>query len=211
MPSVGDYIQFKDFQTMTNVPGEILNVYTMEVITMTTPNAFQNIFEAVGASFYDVFMDAALDMQSSSVQHVRLEMNNLSDFETDFAIYTPELAIPGHYGNAPSTSSLAWSFQLVRTTRVTRHGSKRLAGVPEAAIENNIPNLDIRGTAVLVEEDWTGDIVFNSGVDAFMTCRLVIPKTPAISGELPTVFNPVNSVVFRGCGTQNTRKNLRAS
>lgn len=209
--NVGDVLQWKDFQTMTGLSGEVLNVFYFEILSMTTPQPIVNVTDALATFWYDTFLAPVLAMQSNQVIHTRSEVNNLNAFTTDFGTVIPAEPVAGSFAGEYLAPSTAWSFQLVRTTRETRNGSKRIAGVPEGLGTNNIPS----GAARLLADDvrlmWeTIPTVDLNEVDT-MVLRMVIPKTPVTPGALPTVFNPVSAVVFRGLGSQNSRKELRPS
>jgi len=101
----------------------------------------------------------------------------------------------------------AWSFLMQRFNRLTFHGHKRFAGVPEALQDDGIPV----STAVTLAVD----------VSAALSATLTIGShtySPCIysryfQGELrPTpVVNPIVDAVFKGISTQNTRKFGRGS
>lgn len=193
---------------MTNILGDILNVYYFEVLSITTPVPLANITEDLETWFYTQFLPPILAIQSSAVTHARCEIDNLSAFETDFAIVTPDSPVVGTNAGPYLSAATAFSFQLVRLFRTTRHGSKRIAGVPESMVDNNlaIPGAATLLAAVATELQDTQVVEF--GTSDSMTLRPVIAKTPTPPATLPTVFNPVTDATFRGVGSQNTRKQL---
>ena len=209
MPVVGDYLRFKDFQSLTNIAGDILNVYYFEVLAITTPTALSLIADDVGVSWFEDFLTNILVIQSNTLTHTRLEVDNVTNFEGDFMVYTPDFPVAGTNLGPYLASSTAWSFQLTRSTRATRHGSKRIAGVPESAVDNNQAAAGILSALSSVETRLRAEyqIEYNSGAD-LMTLAPVIAKTPVAPATLPTVFNPVSGAVYRGVGSQNSRKQL---
>jgi len=208
MPVAGDLLQVKSFQTLTNVPGDILNVYWFRVVSMSTPQSLVNIVDDLTAWWFETFIAPMLAMQSNQVVYQRMEISNADNFEDEFAICTPDFPVAGVFPGEYLAPSTAWSFKLVRTTRLTRNGSKRLAGVPEGLATNNLPSSSARVLADDVRLMWEGQIDVPWGAeDDIMALQMVIPQTnPA--GGLPIAYNPVSGVVFRGLGSQNSRKYL---
>lgn len=208
MAAVGNHLQMIAEQALAGISKPALNVWYFEILTMTAPQPLANIATFLSVWYEDYFVLPILNMQSSACTHVQLTFNNLENFETDFAVIplenTPTGAVIGDF----AASSQAWSFKLVRSTRVTRNGSKRIPGVPDTYVTNNAPTTQAM-TAATEVVDMLNDLPpVDLGPGGTMGLGLVIPKTPIAPATLPTVFNNVANVQFRGNGTQTSRKQL---
>lgn len=196
---------------MVGTTRECLNVFYFEVVTMTLPQALSAIVDDITTWYFETFLAPTLAMQSNQLEHLRLEVNNLMDFEGDYCLCVPDAPVAGSNAGEYLAPSTAWSFKLNRGSRLTRNGSKRLAAVPEGLGANNIPSSSARILAADVGAMWEGTIVVPWGAESdHMDLSMRIPKTPTV-GTLPTVFNTVTTVEFRGMGTQSSRKQLRPS
>lgn len=208
MVASGDHIQLKAFQTLANVSGDVLNVFWFEVSSITSPQPLVSIAPYLKTWFQGDFIPPITAMQTAGVQYTRIEVSSVENFETDFAIIDLDSTCKGQVVGEFSSSAAAWSFQLNRTTRVTRNGSKRFAGVPEEQVQNNLPS----STALLYAEE-VQVVLYDVppiplGMAGEMSLLHVIPKTPTPPATLPSTFNRVSGVSFRGVGSQNTRKQL---
>jgi hypothetical protein len=206
----GDILQIKDVQSMVGIEGEVLNVFYFSVGNLTTAPSLNDIAESFAIDFAEVLITAITPLQSNQLSHVRLDVNNLMEYETDFFSWTYETVYLGGQASGFSSSASAYSIQLTRTNRTTRHGSKRIAGVAEALVENNV----ITPTGLALMATTTGVLggpifVDFGGVDT-VELTPVILKSPVLTTAAPTVINPVQSATYRGIGSQNTRKQLLA-
>lgn len=207
MVQIGDVIRVKDFQTLGNISGDILNVYYFEVTAITGSIPLASITDELVQWWFGDFLDPVLPLQTSNLRHTRAEIDNVMAFETDFAIVTPEDTVSGSVIGPYNASSTAWSFQMLRQLRTTRHGSKRLAGVPEAYVEDNVPTNAVTALSTAFIDGFVNvpQILTSAGAISLIS---VIAGTPIPPATLPTVFNPVVGGVFRGVGSQNSRKQL---
>jgi len=104
----------------------------------------------------------------------------------------------------------AWAFRYNRSLTTTRHGQKRIAGIPETW-----QNLGIAATAQLDELAAVADVLERDITDAdgFAAGEILRPViySKFLNGELrdTPVINPVSSVAFVRISTQNTRKVYR--
>lgn len=209
MASVGDVIRFIDYQSMANIEGDVLNVYYFKILATTIPNALSNLIEDIGNAWFTTYLADITPLQSSSIAHTRLQVDNMMDFAEDFAVYVPETALVGEAISPFSSATSAWSFQLVRQFRTTRNGSKRICGVPESQVDNNVPVVGLAGTIAAAETRLGSEWIMDwSDGESSTTFAPVIAKTPVAPATLPTVFNPVTAALFRGVGSQNSRKQL---
>lgn len=208
MVSTGDHIRLLDKQTSTNVEGSILNAYWFEVTSITAPEPLANIREQLEDYWTTLFLPRITALQSNAVKHTGVQFDNADHPETDFVDIAFDLPIAGSVSQNFNNSASAWSILYVRSTRVTRHGHKRIGGVPNNAFDNG----EVTGSYVtplsqllaLLEAPPTIDL----DTAGTMSIVPVIPKSASYVGGWPTIYNNVQSVQFRGAGTQNTRKNL---
>lgn len=208
MASVGDHIRIKDFQAMTNVSGDVLNVYFFEIVAMTASKPLSLMGDELGEFWYEEFLTPILGIQTVSVAHTRLEIDNMENFLTDSVIVVPDSPVLGSVGDNYAASSTAASFQLVRQNRTTRHGSKRIAGVPDTAVTNNVVVAGGEPTFIAAGEQMAAGFTFDIGVGETMSIVPVIAKTPVAPATLPTAYNNVIEGLFRGIGSQTSRKQL---
>lgn len=209
MAQNGDVLQVKCFQRLTGIEGELLNVFYYQVGSLTSTVSLADNAEDIALSYADVWISLMTVIQSVGVQHIRLEMNNLMDYEGDYLSWSYETPIAGAVAGEYLSSAVAWSFQLVRATRTTRHGSKRIAGVPETYVSNNVA---VAGTVTTQLNSFAAQLaqplfVEYGGLDG-MELTPVILKSPVLTTAAPTVINRVASGAYRGVGTQNSRKQL---
>lgn len=204
----GDVLQIKDFQTLTNIEGDILNVFYYQVAGLGSTVALGPKAAEFSNSWADIVTSALQVVQVSQLAHTRLDVNNLMSYDTDFFSYTYPSALVGNVSGGYSASSVAWSFQLVRTLRTTRHGSKRIAGVPESQVDNNIANSLIVPSLTTITGVFGGHLFIElAGYPDFELIPVIL-KSPVLTATPPTVINPVASCAYRGVGSQNTRKQL---
>lgn len=195
---------------MANIAGEILNVYHYRVRTVSAPTLISDDPEGWAQAFSDSVMDACRDIQTNGVNHVRIDINNLMAYATDFTSLTYVSPLPGLVAQEYTSAATAWSYQLIRTTRVTRHGHKRIAGVPESWVNNNVL---LPANAALVNgfsANLQSPIVMTVDGTVLVQLDPVIIRKGATVGVPPTAVNLVSDAAYRGIGSQNTRKQLLA-
>lgn len=208
MAVIGDVIRFTDKQTIIGVDGDIINTYYYRIAAIIGSTPLAVMLGAIEDWFYGEFLTPILEVQASTLAHQSLVVENMMDWETEFATVFPDTPAVGIVPAEFTSSAAAWSFQYVRETRITRHGSKRIAAVPETLVANNkaipaaIPYLE--DVEVTMFQGWT---LTNGDGDSWNIVP-VIAKTPVPPATLPTIFNPVLTVDYKGVGSQNTRKRL---
>lgn len=207
MAEIGDIIEIKDFQTLDNIEGDILNVFHFEVTAIEGTPVINNMEEAFVEAWYGSWLTPALAMQSENCYHVRIEVNNLMNYNTEFGVFLPDGTARGGVASEYLAPSTAWSFQQTRLFRTTRNGSKRVAGVPESLVTANTPTSGALTLAAAVATRWADELVVNNEIPS-ISMRPVIIRKPLLVTTPPSVINPVQSVVFRGVGSQNSRKQL---
>lgn len=108
-------------------------------------------------------------------------------------------------------SYIAYSVRQIRTTKITRHGSKRFAGVPEYIVVGNgvVPSATWEGLTEFCSEPWQKVEGFN--VVWEFNHVIVGRQLQTVNGKktyvlVPGIQNAVQGADFRGITTQNTRK-----
>lgn len=204
----GDYIQVIDKQTLTNISGSVLNVYYFEVLSVSGTPIINNMKEDFITWWTDWMFATLLPLQCVSAVHRGLTINNLNAYQTEFLDFDYDTPITGSVSDNFSSPTTAWSFQLARLFRTTRNGSKRIAGVPDTMVSDNVP-VGNGPTAIANHiANMALGLPIADGTANEVAVRMVIPKSPIPPATLPTVFNPVASWIFRGIGSQNSRKQL---
>lgn len=128
---VGDILSLEDRQLFL---GEtMVNVYYYQVVSFEA----NVMLDDIAAEWQAVKMNTIQAVQSGAVEHTRLVLRNLTN-----GVDIEELPLTGEIGAVGGDaypSLVALSIRLVRATAVTRHGSKRIGGLPEANFNGNAP------------------------------------------------------------------------
>lgn len=208
MVATGNHIRIKDFQTMDNIEGDILNVYFFEVLALTIGTPLSDMATELGNWWANTFLTDILAIQCTTVHHTRIEVDCMENFVADSAIIPFSPFVSGNVGGDYMSSAVSVSFQLIRDNRTTRHGRKAIAGASDTFGVNNVATpaalLLFTEVAENLQDAWSIDV----GPGGTMLLSPVIAKTPVPPATLPTIYNGVVGAQYRGFGTQNTRKQL---
>lgn len=198
--AINDILQIKMF---TDYLGEqCLNVFHYRLDSFEPLVGYIDILN----QFVTLYDNSVHPVQLASAVIDTCEITNLTN-GVDIAnkLYNGAGDVSGN--NMPSFT--AWGFQLYRTNRITRHGWKRIVGVPEEwTIGNNADptRLAALGTAASM----LGSPVIKSGtLDEDFTMTPVIVGRTRVAGKYEldlTKINPVQSAAYIRLTTQNTRK-----
>jgi len=188
--SVGDIYRLKHTQELAGQ--QVINVYFYEHA------AGSGGAEDLNVAFILDVLPAVRDIQAQSLIHVSLEAENVDDL-VDYALHS-FTGVNGLQAGEYLASFVAWSFIQNRTSKATRHGHKRVAGVVEGAVTNGIATagqitvLNAYAEAVGSDiEDATGN-----------TFSPVIVRNP--DDEPTRIVNPVSSAAYQRLTTQSSRK-----
>lgn len=200
--SVGDVLQITDTQVFL---GEsMLNVYFYEVMVATdVPD-----YSTVRIAFEDLIIEGMIPFQSAFCEHVRVTIKNLTN-GLDIAEFPVEF--DGAVSGEASQSFVSLSCRLVRSTALTRHGSKRIGGLSEGllngnglatgAIESIQPFVDKLALPIEVDSEVFGQFEARPVIVG----RFLQGESNA--GELDlSKINPVASAQFIRLTTQATRR-----
>lgn len=196
--ATGDLLQIVDNQTYLGE--DLMNVYYYR--WFSAPALDNVVYDDLLDDFKEVVVNKVIAVQVEQLEHTTLEIKNLSN-GIDFRVLTLELTgdIPAA-DDALLPSYQAMTFQLIRDSLVTRNGSKRYAGVIESAVEGNeFVGYD---SAIAAIETALSDKLHTGIIE---TCAPIIvkrPFTPPVGSSYE--YSSVSAALFKGLGTQNTRK-----
>lgn len=197
MADGNDIIRITDRQTLLGQV--VLNVYFYQL--QDTGTFGDGYLDDIAAHFVEAVITPVTALQINVLEHTELFLENLTNgldiltYDTDFPI---EGSVSGEDVMPPFVS---YGFQLIRESRATRNGYKRFAGVPENMVDSGV----YVGSPTLISDVETGlaaDIV--SGLATL--CHPVIVRHPIDVPLISPVFSNVGASLFRGIGSQNTRK-----
>jgi len=205
--NVGDVLQLIDQQTFLGQ--QLLNVYFYEVAE-SDPDV---TLEMIAQQFELDVIPLVKMMQSEVLMHTSILISNLTN---GIDIWEEPVNVAGYDDtNDPLASFYSFGFRLVRSTALTRHGSKRIGGVTEGMVDGNtlaslyvtvVNDLGAQLAEPLVAEGTTADFVVNPVIVGRF------PSTSSTPGALDlSKINPVASAQFIRVTTQTTRRAGRGS
>jgi len=161
-------------------------------------------------TFFSGYWDIIRGIQATTLVYNSVLFENLNDWETEFKEYIPDVTLTGGVTSASMPTFNSFSFELLRTTRATRNGSKRIGCIPEAWITGNELTNTGGITAVNLAAATLGlGWAFTASGGAEIASFAPVITNKPIGHTPPTIINPVSDAAYRGIGTQNTRKKGR--
>lgn len=203
----GDIIRITDVQQVTGYTDPILNVFYYRVFTLTASVELPVYAQELAEAFYLSVLQHIVPIQSSSLSHVRLDFMNMS-FQQEIASHAWDIPYVGLDGGPFAPANVSYSFRLVRYNRLTRNGRKSISGVPVDAITSGRTLTPVYVGAVSACATALGSSIAVEGETTDATLTPIIVRVPPNPGTAPTVTNPITMAVYRGFGTQNSRKAL---
>lgn len=201
--STGHILRFTMFQRLSGQ--QVLNVdYRRYVDVGGSGNTYQELWDE-----YALRMSNDIGpVQATALQYERLLIENMSNgIEFLDAAYVDT----GLNASPTLPSSVAIGVKQLRETKVTRNGSKRIAGVPEGQVSGNDVSFSA-GVIAAVEAFYGAAMLIGDGTavnDALLE-PVIVGRTLDGSGVYQidlSKINPVVGAVFRTTvSTQNTRK-----
>lgn len=196
--ALGDLLQVTDFQTYLGE--QVLNVYYYR--WSSAPTVDNSAYMPLLDDFIAEVINPVRDLQSAALAHDRVQVKNLSN-GLDFA--ERPVGLNGLLTSTPSAiepSYVSLGFQLVRDSLVTRNGYKRFAGVVDEQVQGNAFSGDLTDVADVVNA-----LKKSLSVGLIEVAFPVIVKRPIPepAGD-DYLYSSVSSVIFKGLGSQNTRK-----
>jgi len=199
VPALNDVFRITDFQTLFGE--EVLNVFFYRVTAIGTPTP---TLADIALNFQVTVQEPIEGIQASQVFHNLLRLENLMN-AAEFLDET----LTGQTGTVTGEcmpSFTAWSLLMRRTTKLTRNGSKRIAGVLEAWVQNGVfVGLDANMEAA--QDALAAVIEGTFPPAAYELTPVIVGRTPSGLLDL-TRQNIVRAGEFRGPSTQNSRKVL---
>jgi len=130
---LGDVVRIEDVQ---NRGAETFrNVYFYEITSLTGTVTGQEIL----TTFQNVVVVPVVDVQQEQTVHSLLKIDNVTD-GLSFA-ELPLTSVEGNLTGAPVPTFVAMSFKLLRGSKLTRNGFKRIYGPDEQNVTgNNLEN-----------------------------------------------------------------------
>lgn len=200
--AVNDVLQINDVQSYL---GQLcLNVYFYRVDVAGSALTYQDVADY----FQTQIVTEVVEIQNVNLVHTSTVIRNVTN---GLDIFEDPLAITGGTSLEGAPSFTAASFRLLRATALTRHGAKRIAGIPEVySLGNDLnPTYSTQIAAVAlalgnpVEVDSAGDL------DLTMTPVIVgrYPVGGPNAGQLDlSKVNDVAAAQFIRISTQTTRR-----
>lgn len=200
---VGDIISIKDNQVLSGQ--SLMNVYYYRVKTLIVEG--EDYLGDIAQVFWDAVGGSLREVQHGELTHNNLLVENVTN-GLEFATY-PVLE-NGSVGSGHCMASFdAYSLKLNRATKLTRNGSKRIAGVPEVAQNNSVIGGDFQALldilCVALREPIFAEI---PGVSEWLLDPVIIGRNPDGTLDLTRV-NDIQSVTYKTRITsQVSRKSL---
>lgn len=200
--AANDIIRITDIQTLFGQ--EVLNVYFYQVNNVTP--LIGDYLAVFGEWFHDTILTPLIALQTSDLVHTSLFLENISN-GVDIESFTTDFPVPGASATSDTMPPfVSWGFQLLREERNTRNGYKRFAGVPEIYVTDGVAS-GAGGLITAVEDVLGEDVV----VGIATVAAPVILKRPFTVPLVSPVVSNISAGLFKGIGTQNTRKFGRGS
>lgn len=191
----GDIMRIIDEQQIQSQ--KVQNVYYYSVGTVAGAPTLQDISD----EFETQVINVLDDVQSDTLEHVTVFVDNLNstvEFE-EFAINSF-----GAQVSEPLPSFAAMTVRLNRTTKLTRNGSKRIAGITENLVLNGVLSLPGANRDAIEAALEMVLLAGTSPNDVDLT-PVIIPR---LAGGGLDLLNPnvVKSATVVNISTQNSRK-----
>lgn len=207
MLSNNDIVRFTVKQTILASGAEVFNVFYYQAQNVVGTIDETDDYEQIITDFMGTVMTPVSAMQSSNLDYTSTVYDNLTN-NLDQYTFTAATPSTGQVPSASEPSQTALSFKMVRSTRVTRNGSKRVGGIAVGLITDpKGQSLAAAATTIAIQDAFAApvDVVISVGKE--LTLVPVIIRRPAADAPV-TVFNYVAACIYRGVGSQNSRKEL---
>lgn len=198
MITLGDFLRFTIEQTMLNQ--RLLNVFYYQVMEWTG-NAN---YEDVVSDFLNNVVGSLIKVQHEFLTHTGLRIENLTNGLDDISI---GYNIPGTYNETPVMPSfVAYSLKLNVSTKTTRPGGKRIAGVAEGLVANNVQTLSPGQVADLEFACETALSIDEPNLGDGQLRPVIVGRTPLGVIDLTRTQPVSNAVVNDVISSQVSRK-----
>jgi len=204
--TVGDILSLEDRQLFL---GEtMLNIYYYRVVSFEANVDYEDLSQV----WQSAIMSTIQAVQSGAVEHTRLVWRNLTN-ALDVYEY-PLTGEVGAIGGDAYPSLVALSIRLIRSTAATRHGSKRIGGLPEANFNGNTPaagalaNIDAMADALGGVFERTGTVDEDFELEPVIVGRFLQGNPNEGDLDLGTI-NPISDGQYIRVSSQVSRRQGR--
>lgn len=203
--ALNDILQITDVSVMDS--SEILNVYFYR----TTARDVDTDYPDVSSCFQSDVQNALLQLQSGACVHTAIHIRNLTN---GIDVYDEVTNNGGVVGGENFPNFVSLGFRLVRTNATTRHGSKRIGGLPETLIAGNSVVGAFNAAVAAAAAALAADITFpGTGTDEYTGEPVIIGRWPINTpnaGQLNlSVVNPVATAALIRVTSQTSRRKGR--
>jgi hypothetical protein len=196
--ALGDLLQVITHQRYLGE--DLMNVFYYR--WFSAPALDNSIYPELLDDFNEVVIAKVREIQVDGLTYDTVEIKNLSN-GVDFAVNPLGFTglIPAA-DDAQMPSYVSMGFQLLRDSLVTRNGYKRFAGVIESAVDGNtFVGYNVATAAIEVA---LADRLHAGLVEVASPIIVKRPILPPVGSDY--LYSSVASALFKGLGTQNTRK-----
>lgn len=194
---------FRIILSATLLDQEVKNVFHYQA---TTVDSLDSPFAtALLTAFVDDVLPAIRAVQSEGVQYGFVDVQNLNDLSEFQGL---QLNFTGDIPGQTATSFAAWSFQLNPFSKAIRWGRKSIAGVNEVSLDGNDAAPAIIGDLLTLDIALGAILTLAGGSQCFPVVARI--PTPEVLPYIPFAVG-VSDVIFRGVGSQLTRKKGRGA
>lgn len=174
---------------------ETENVFAYELLSGGGSGA--PLSAGLAAQFYISVVLPILQIVSVEMVFNEIYVENVDD-PTDF--FTDPISGAGVVTGSCEPPFVAWAFRLIRSTRLSRNGAKRIPGVPSVAIVDDAPDPSRLAALSDFADAYAGNVVFSSNTFAPIIYRKPSSVHPSGLGFL------ASGAEFVRLSTQNSRK-----
>lgn len=200
--AVNDILEITDVQV--HLGQAVYNIYYYEVQSV---EALADYDDVQGA-FKLQIQDAVREIQVDTIEHTRILVRNLTN---GIDLHEEPYSLFGNHTADSEASFYALGFRLVRSTLLTRHGSKRIGGIAEDMVLGNtvvageLPDVVALADAMAEPLEVTGTVDHDFSAIPVIVGRF--PTGDPNEGEIDlSRINPVAAGQFIRVTTQNSRK-----
>lgn len=198
MASVGDILRITDCQTLFGQ--EVCNILYYVVSIWTGNNTLDDVID----EFINDYVSVVRQRQHPDLAHTEFKVENITN-GLDFAIRSDNIPGTNPTSTEAAPSFNAFSVTKNRTSKLTRSGSARIAGVSEGDMDGNDSTLSAAEKQQL-EDALTAQIIKSAAPDEFTLDPVIVGVLANGDPDLSRV-QPFTTASFRGISSQVSRKN----
>lgn len=181
-----------------------INVYHLEVEDLVGITTLQEVGPDIRTAFVAKFITPMLVFQHTGAVYQGLSIINLNSIAEYYV--TPLTGIAGGRVGGFMPPFVTYSFQETRPNRLIRNGRKGIGGVSQVVTDDGITlNATYQPLMNTMLSGWNLMTMNVEGDLDFQLRDVIVRKNPAAGGA-PSLVLDAQRWVFRGFGSQNTRK-----